>query len=155
MKVFIMRHGEAAMHAPSDAERPLTENGKLISHQSAEWLKSAIIKIEKTAIERVLVSPYLRAQQTLHVVQQVIETQQINVLAELTPAGNETLVADYLHILQQQEVSSVLIVSHLPLVGYLVSELCPNEAPPMFMTSSIVSIDLQVENGEIDEIYMP
>lgn len=155
MKVFIMRHGEAAMHAPSDAERPLTENGKQISHQSAEWLKAALAKIAQNNIERVLVSPYLRAQQTLQVIQQVVDAQQINVLAELTPAGNEALVADYLHVLQQQEVSAVLIVSHLPLVGYLVAELCPDKTPPMFATSAIVSIDLQSESGGIDDVYVP
>lgn len=155
MKVFIMRHGEAAMYAPSDAERPLTENGKQISHQSAQWLKTELANIDQSKIERVLVSPYLRAQQTLQVIQQVIDAQQINVLAELTPGGNEALVADYLHVLQQQEVSSVLIVSHLPLVGYLVAELCPDATPPMFATSAIARIDLQSESGSIDEMFVP
>jgi phosphohistidine phosphatase len=41
----------------------------------------------------------------------------------------------------------VLVISHLPLVGYLVSELCPGETPPMFTTSAIASVTLD-ESGK-------
>ncbi len=46
-----------------------------------------------------------------------------------------------------QGVSSVLIVSHLPLVGYLVAELCPGECPPMFATSAIANVDLPADGS--------
>ena len=41
----------------------------------------------------------------------------------ITPYGNATLVADYLSVLQEEGTESVLLVSHLPLVGSIVSEL--------------------------------
>ncbi len=34
---------------------------------------------------------------------------------------------------------------HLPLVGYLVSELCPGETPPMFTTSAIACVTLDAD----------
>lgn len=61
-------------------------------------------------------------------------------LPSLTPDGDVVKVARHLEALAHQGLSAVLVISHLPLVGYLVSELCPNEAPPMFATSGIACI---------------
>lgn len=63
MQVFIMRHGDAALDAASDSVRPLTSCGCDESRLMANWLKG-----QKVDIERVLVSPFLRAEQTLDVV---------------------------------------------------------------------------------------
>lgn len=60
MQVFIMRHGDAALDAASDSVRPLTTHGCDESRLMANWLKG-----QKVEIERVLVSPFLRAEQTL------------------------------------------------------------------------------------------
>ncbi|WP_058912832.1 phosphohistidine phosphatase SixA [Entomohabitans teleogrylli] len=143
MQVLIMRHGDAALDAASDAVRPLTQHGRDESHQMAIWLKG-----QQVDVERVLVSPYLRAEQTLDVLRETLALPaQEEVLPELTPCGDIGLVGAYLHTLAQQGVASVLVVSHLPLVGYLVSELCPQETPPMFCTSAIASVTLDAEGG--------
>lgn len=144
MQVFIMRHGDAALDAASDSVRPLTHCGCDESRQMATWLKG-----QKVDIDRVLVSPFLRAEQTLDVVREAMnlpETQDI--LPELTPCGDVHLVGDYLQVLAKEGVSSVLVISHLPLVGYLVSELCPDETPPMFTTSAIANVTLDSESGK-------
>lgn len=39
------------------------------------------------------------------------------------------MVSAYLQALANEGVATALVVSHLPLVGYLVSELCPGNAP--------------------------
>lgn len=138
MQVFIMRHGDAALEAASDSVRPLTSCGCDESRQMASWLKG-----QKVDIERVLVSPYLRAEQTLKVVGEHINLpEEIDVLPELTPCGDVGLVSAYLQALANEGVASALVVSHLPLVGYLVSELCPAETPPMFTTSAIANVTL-------------
>lgn len=99
-------------------------------------------------IERVLVSPYLRAEQTLATVREALTLPEgEEVLPELTPGGNAEQVGSYLQALAMQGVSSVLIVSHLPLVGYLVAELCPGECPPMFATSAIANVDLPADGS--------
>lgn len=137
MQVFIMRHGDAALEAASDSVRPLTLCGCNESRQMANWLNS-----QTPDIERVLVSPYLRAQQTLATVREAFPLpENQDVLPELTPGGDPEMVGCYLQTLANEGVKSALVISHLPLVGYLVSELCPQEAPPMFATSAIACVE--------------
>ena len=143
MQVFIMRHGDAALDAASDSVRPLTPCGCDESRLMATWLKG-----QKVDVERVLVSPFLRAEQTLKMVGECVNLpDNVDVLPELTPCGDIGLVSAYLQALANEGLSSVLVISHLPLVGYLVSELCPGEAPPMFTTSAIACVTLD-ENGK-------
>lgn len=143
MQVFIMRHGDAALDAASDSVRPLTHCGCDESRQMANWLNGQTVDIE-----RVLVSPYLRAEQTLLTVREGLTLPEgQEVLPELTPGGDPALVACYLQVLAKEGVKSVLVISHLPLVGYLVSELCPQEAPPMFATSAIARIEFDADNN--------
>lgn len=125
MQVFIMRHGDAALDAASDSVRPLTVCGCDESRQMATWLKG-----QKVDIERVLVSPYLRAEQTLEIVGECMNLpKDVDVMPELTPCGDVGMVSAYLQALANEGVATALVVSHLPLVGYLVSELCPGETP--------------------------
>ncbi|WP_348257548.1 phosphohistidine phosphatase SixA, partial [Salmonella enterica] len=72
---------------------------------------------------------------------------QVDVLPELTPCGDVGLVIAYLQELANEVVGSVLVISHLPLVGYVVSELCPGETPPMFTTSAFANVTLD-ESGK-------
>lgn len=110
----------------------------------AAWLKS-----EMADIEQILVSPYLRAEQTECVVAEALNfCGKKEVLPELTPGGDADRVADYLQMLATEGVSSVLIISHLPLVGYIVSALCPEESPPMFSTSAIACVTLDASTGK-------
>lgn len=89
------------------------------------WLKG-----QKVDIERVLVSPYLRAEQTLDIVGECMNLpKHVDVMPELTPCGDVGMVSAYLQALANEGVATALVVSHLPLVGYLVSELCPGNAP--------------------------
>ncbi len=108
----------------------------------AAWLHSQSI-----AIDKVLVSPYVRAQQTLQVVAEQLSLPQSECLSELTPGGDAGQVRDYLYALAQQGVQGVLLISHLPLVGYLVAELCPAQTPPMFATSAVASIQVNDQSG--------
>ena len=139
-----MRHGEAALEAASDSVRPLTQCGRDESHQMAVWLNAKPLDID-----RVLVSPYLRAEQTLATLRSALRLPDgEEVLPELTPGGDAALVACYLQALAKEGVSVALVVSHLPLVGYLVAELCPGECPPMFATSAIAGITLDADSGK-------
>ncbi len=138
MQVYIMRHGEAVTESLTDAERPLTQCGKAESEQMATWLA-----LQHPQPSLFLVSPYVRAQQTYQILSETLklETTKLTTLSELTPAGDASVVADYLHALAMEGVQEVMIVAHLPLVGYLVSALCPDEMPPMFSTAGIARID--------------
>lgn len=61
MKIYIMRHGEAQQFAPSDAQRALTDRGR---HESEAVARACVNQRGVKGFDLVLVSPYLRAQQT-------------------------------------------------------------------------------------------
>ncbi|WP_445497216.1 phosphohistidine phosphatase SixA [Photorhabdus sp. SF281] len=144
MQVFIMRHGDAALDAISDAARQLTPRGCNESQEMARWLAR-----QEPQIGLVLVSPYIRAEQTLQVVRKsLLLPPGEDVLPGLTPSGDAATVSSYLQVLAKQGYNAVLVVSHLPLVGYLVAELCPAETPPMFATSAITCVDLDNQTGK-------
>ena len=143
MKVVVMRHGDAVLGADDDAARALTSLGREQSRAMALWLQQ-----QMPHLDRVLVSPYLRAQQTWQTVRGLFGEVQVDVQDELVPHGHSAPVADYLRALEG-EVENLLVISHLPLVGYLVADLCPVQLPPMFVTSAMVAVELQGAQGNL------
>lgn len=141
MRIYIMRHGEAETFAPTDAERPLTGRGQQHSEQMALQLASQLAD----GLDLVWVSPYLRAQQTWQVMARHLPApEKLMTVDEITPYGQAEDVAAYLKaMITVEQPQTVLIVSHLPLVGYLAAELVPDLPPPMYRTSAIAVIDYQ------------
>lgn len=136
MQVFVMRHGEAGLAAVSDAERTLTERGRLTSLRMAQWLEG-----QSAEIERVLCSPYRRARQTLQALRAGMTLPEgEEILDGLTPDGDADWVDYYLSALAHEGVAGVLIVSHLPLVDDIVTTLCPDQPSRMFSTAAIAAI---------------
>ena len=110
MKVWILRHGEAEGHAPTDAERNLTEQGR------AEVLHSAAHLIGQR-LDAIIASPYVRAQQSAQLVREALGFDApIRTVPWLTPEGNPLQVLEKL-----DSDDNVLLVSHQPLVGSLIS----------------------------------
>jgi len=133
-----MRHGQAEMMANSDAERALTKLGRAESEKVASSLARQDI-----TFDAVMVSPYLRAQQTWESVRPFFpELANVQTINALTPSGSARKSVNEILALQAMEVKSLLIVSHLPLVGYIVGELAPAAGVPAFATSSIAHIEL-------------
>ncbi|PSW18827.1 phosphohistidine phosphatase SixA [Photobacterium sanctipauli] len=139
MRIYIMRHGEAHNFAPSDAERPLTPRGEALSSQMAVQLASQL----GSDLDMVWVSPYLRAQQTWQsMAGHLPEPKRLMTLDDITPYGDADSVAAYIKaVVSLERPETLLVVSHLPLVGYLTAELVAGLQPPMFITSSIAAIE--------------
>lgn len=137
MKICIMRHGEAGFSASSDSNRTLTPHGIKQSKAAGLWLKE-----QKLQFDLGLVSPYLRAQQTLTELSSKVTISQIETNNSLIPGGSPSHIVDLLTMLPLSGIQNAIIVSHLPLVGYLVNELCPEVSPPMFATAAIACISL-------------
>ena len=112
MKLWVLRHGEAESHAASDAQRNLTEHGR------QEVLHSAAHLIGQP-ISAIIASPYVRAQQTAQLVREALGfVPEIRTVPWLTPDGNP------LQVLEKLDTDdNVLLVSHQPLVGNLISFL--------------------------------
>ncbi|OCF95483.1 phosphohistidine phosphatase SixA [Gilliamella sp. wkB308] len=145
MKVCIMRHGEAGFSASSDSSRYLTPLGIRQAIQAGQWLKQQNFQFDIG-----LVSPYLRAQQTLAELSSQVSVSTVETDKLLVPGGNPEYIANLLSTFPSQGFEQVIIVSHLPLVGYLVNELCPDISPPMFPTASIACIELTSTIGKLE-----
>ena len=114
MDVYLMRHGEASFDADSDINRELTDRGRQEVLRSAKGLVT-----ESCVIDAIWSSPYRRAKQTAEIAAGELGLS-LNIQPRLTPDYNPSKVTDWLYQLDDS-VSSVLITSHMPLVGKLVS----------------------------------
>lgn len=151
MKVCIIRHGEAGFSASSDANRALTEFGQKQAKQAGLWLKQ-----QDFSFDLGLVSPYLRAQQTFAQLSSQVFVAKNETEKNLVPGGNPSYIADLLTALASTQCQNVMVVSHLPLVGYLVNELCPEVSPPMFPTAAIACVDLfSNAAGKLEWFHQP
>lgn len=145
MKLYVMRHGEAcsptlcAGVVQPDQERALTAHGHEEAKTAGEWLASQVEKIDL-----VIVSPYVRAQQTWHEVAQHVAAEVIETSSDITPEGDAELFASSLLArLQIEPAEHVLLVSHMPFVCYLTAYLDRTVQPPLFPTAGIAQLDLE------------
>ena len=108
-------------------------------------------------IHKIYLLLFLGKQETFELVNSALDNilNDVETWSGITPYGNATLVADYLSVLQEQGVESVLLVSHLPLVGSIVSELYGKRNPISFYPSTIVQIDWNGEKGTIEAFHYP
>ena len=150
MKIFIMRHGEAEVRAKSDQTRHLTAYGIKQAFAQGQWLKT---HLESTALERVIVSPYIRTQETFEQVNQAFNgelSSKMETWEGITPYGNAETVADYFSVLRDEGLTSVLMISHLPLGGEVVAELYGKRNPISFYPATIAQLDWSDQKAHIE-----
>ncbi|MFU2329659.1 phosphohistidine phosphatase SixA [Pseudomonas sp. NFX98] len=151
MKIWVLRHGEAVPHGSrsSDSERELTDHGR------EEVLRSAAFLIGQP-LTAIYASPYLRAQQTAQLVHEALGFKpEIRTVEWLTPDTEPDKVAE-----QMVAVSDVLLVSHNPLVGNLLSYLQhgAGHPPERVSTAGLAELkgdELLVGSMKLDSIKHP
>lgn len=112
MKLWVLRHGQAEGHAATDAQRRLTEQGRQEALTMASRLREAMPDV-------ILASTYVRAQQTAELVREQLQMRRGIVTVDwATPEDDPLAVLD--HLAERSE-GIVLLVSHQPLVGQLLS----------------------------------
>lgn len=158
MHIFIMRHGEAQSLMRSDRERKLTEFGRQQAQASGLWLKRNYFAT--SPIDYALVSPYQRASETFDLVSDEVTVKHCEYSDDVVPSGQPLLVTDYLLHLLTDVVSpykSILIVSHMPFVSYLVDEICAQHHSILFPTAAIAAIEFDAEahKGRVVEHFHP
>lgn len=138
MQLYLMRHGEAGYQAHSDRERTLTDAGRFQTAMMSHWLARSV-----KHFDLVLVSPYVRAQQTWQEISQHFEKPNEWVeLDELTPSNDASDTLDVvLAYAEQYEAQKVLVIAHMPLLGYLVNAMLPHIEPPLFAPSGMTLIE--------------
>jgi phosphohistidine phosphatase len=131
-----LRHGEAVPHGSRhhDSERELTDHGR------QEVLRSAALLMGQP-LTAIYASPYLRAQQTAQLVRDTLGFEpEIRTVEWLTPDTEPDKVAE-----QMVAVSDVLLVSHNPLVGNLLSYLQHGNGHPPERVSTAGLAELKGE----------
>lgn len=63
MQLFVMRHGQANPSGDIDSQRELTKKGFQEAQMMAKWFNEQAI-----SFQHLLVSPYIRAQQTANTI---------------------------------------------------------------------------------------
>lgn len=158
MYLFIMRHGDAERTFIKDEDRNLSPLGIEQSIQSGIWLKQICEDFE-FPLDKVLVSPFLRAKQTYDNVLQNVEVLDHEVCADITPSGDPVTAHLYIDALLQQNPSmrSMLLVSHMPFVSYLLDEICTEQKSLLFSTGFIVAVkyDSDKKIGRFVGQFMP
>lgn len=116
MDLFFLRHGEAEPRAASDVERRLTRRG-----ESDVLGVIASRRAELAGIELIVTSPYRRARQTAKIAAQALGFERELLITELLEPGAEPRAL--LHFIDTLGSGSVLLVTHQPLVGNVLSLL--------------------------------
>ena len=154
MNLLIMRHGDAVMHGSIDAERPLSARGVKEVETMANWLVS-----QDLVPDYLVVSPYLRAQQTAKVLtEQIIQPIKIETLDLITPDDSPVVAHNYLDgLFSLKSYKNVLVISHMPLVSYLTAELTFDNSTPIYATANIAQIDYNVTEmtGKLLQMVCP
>lgn len=166
MNIWIMRHGEAGFNAPTDSQRTLTEYGQQMALQQGQWLAQTLVN-QGLRLDKILVSPYVRTQQTLQALLQGIQPGQfiksfansVENLVEtwegITPDGDPQSVVGYLDFLREEGAQAVLLISHLPLVYDLVLQLTAHQASVPFQPATVATLKWQGKTAQLVEYRIP
>lgn len=145
MKLYILRHGEAADRpldgSTDDSQRPLTAWGE-------NQLKQLVLSCGDRLLDvnQVVSSPYLRARQTAAIIMRLLKGQsqwhdqhELLISPTITPGGTLAETGVFVESLESKEC---LLVSHLPLVEHLIVFLTDNELPRPMGTANLVALEV-------------
>lgn len=137
MHLYIMRHGEAEQYAQADSQRNLNQIGRVEAFDAGKKLRDQLSQLDVA-----WVSQFNRAQQTYDEVAKSVNCLNLKYSDKIIPSSRPLDVQHSLDKwLLEEGIQSLLIVSHMPLVGYLVSQLCGNADALLFPTAAIAEID--------------
>ncbi len=113
MELYLIRHGAAEAGATDDASRKLTARGESNTQSAANWLAKKV----KGPVS-LWASPYVRTQQTAEPIAKALGIE-VAVKKCLQPEVTAQKLIDELN----KEQQSIILVTHLPLIGRLASLL--------------------------------
>ncbi|MFC0269202.1 phosphohistidine phosphatase SixA [Kushneria aurantia] len=144
MKIYVMRHGEAASGSP-DARRPLDTTGQQEVARIADWFAS--LMGDDAHRLTIVASPYDRAQQTARIVGRALQVDDIMTLPIMTPDAPPQEMIDWLadHLDPRENNAPCLFVSHMPLVAELVGQLVDGGANARLPMGTADVVELEAE----------
>ena len=122
MQLTLVRHGEASPAVNgNDDKRPLTKRGHKQAQQTAEYLKDMIKP------DVFVVSPLLRAQETLAHLQHYFHDVPVLVCNKIKPEDDAKSAVEWL---SQLPYESVVVVCHMNVVAHISSLLTSESFHP-------------------------
>lgn len=152
MTIFILRHGQAEPQMTTDEARRLTDKGRV---DTAKIMQKRVADMD--SLTQIWGSPLVRAQQTAEIASGYFSGLEIQTTDLLVPEANPQVLIDWLAELYSKESrnsdSSILLVSHQPLVGRVLNMLCgkPDDYHPMG-TSSLAAISAPLVAADLGEL---
>ena len=137
MEIYLVRHG-AAYEKGEDPERHLNNDGVNQCHLTGIALKKLDIQFDL-----IVCSPKARARQTAEIIAEEVgySREDIKINEALVPTALPKETISYLN--DFADAKRVLLAGHLPLLGYLASELLINTS----------EISFYFEPGAVCHIY--
>ncbi len=119
MKIILIRHGQAAEHdyenyTHPDSARQLTDFGEQQAQQTADYIMG------NYQPDYFVVSPYIRAQQTLQKLQALAAKIPVIIQDNITP-GDDAHAA--LAALSRIEAQCLIVVCHMSIIAHIASLL--------------------------------
>ena len=117
MQIILVRHGQAESLNSTDAARALTSEGEFQAQQTAAWLVN-----QGYQIDALIVSPYIRAQQTAFHIAQAFDLP-MTICEKITPDDDPIKAFEWLDELSLPDSAVVAVVCHMPIVARLAALL--------------------------------
>ncbi len=134
--LWMLRHGEAERETRHDPERALTGLGRADAVAAGQLLATLTPRPQ-----RVLCSPYVRAQQTAAAALSALPDLPIETVDWLTPDTPPLTTLKHLSAIHDE---SVLIVAHQPLLGDLLALLIDDETATALPTAALAGVELPI-----------
>ncbi len=139
MQLTLVRHGEAAPPVDgNDAKRPLTALGHAQAEQTAQYLNGIV------SPEVFVVSPLLRAQETLGHIQAYFPAVPVLLCDKIKPDDDAKDAIDWL---SQLPFESVVVVCHMNVVGHIAEQLTHENFNPFALAEARIYSQSVIANG--------
>ncbi len=139
MQLTLVRHGEAAPPINgSDTKRPLTQRGHLQAKQTAEFLKELIVP------DVFVVSPLLRAQETLAHIQHYFKDMPVLICDKIKPEDDAKSAVEWL---SQLPYENIIVVCHMNVVAHIAEQLTLENFNPFALAEARLYEQTVIANG--------
>lgn len=130
MQLTLVRHGEASPPVNgNDTKRPLTQRGHQQAVQTAAFLKDLVRP------DIFVVSTLLRAQETLHYIQQDFPNVEVLICDKIKPDDDAKVAVEWL---SQLPFENIVVVCHMNVVAHIEEILTTDYFSPFALAEARV-----------------
>ena len=139
MQLTLVRHGEASPAVNgNDMQRPLTARGHQQAEQTGDFLKDVIQP------EVFIVSPLLRAQETLEHIKAHFQGIPVLIFDKIKPVDN---AKDAIEWLSELPYESIAVVCHMNVVAHIAEQLTHESFNPFALAEARIYDQAVIANG--------